>query len=260
MKSKKSSTKEKKSGLKKWLASAALVLVILITTVVICVLTRLDGIVKEAIEKYGSRAAGTKVRVESVKIRLREGSGAISGLTVANPAGFEGEHAFILGEIGVAIDIRSLTKKVKIVNEILIRAPEIFVEIISAKAVNLDIIRKNLDKSATPKKSAPTKEDKAGPEPRLIIRRILFTNGMVHVKIAAAGGKEYRIALPRIEMSNLGGRNGATPDQITRQILGELCRRALAEVERKGTGLAIQKAKDAVKSQVKKEALGRWLR
>ena len=259
MKTQKSKTAKKKSGIKKAFIVGALILIILIAAFLVCVMTRLDAIVKAAIEKYGSQAAGTAVRVESVKIRLREGSGAIRGLTLANPEGFKGPYAFSLGESGVGIDIRSLTEEVKIINEILVRTPEIFVEINSANVVNMNVIRKNLEKAAPQKKSASGKKDKTGPEPRLIIRRILFSDGSIQARIASLNDKTYQLRLPAVEMKNLGGKNGATPDELTRQIIGELCRRAVNEVEKKVSGIAVEKAKDVLKSRIE-SGLGKLLR
>jgi uncharacterized protein involved in outer membrane biogenesis len=242
-------TKKHTTGVKKWFLGTVLVLILVIAGAVLFVLTRLDYIVKIAIEKYGSRATGTAIRVESVRIRLRQGSAAIQGLTIANPDGFETPHAFSLGETGVKIDVRSITKEVKIIDEILVRAPEIFVETNAARSVNLNELKKNLEKAAPPDKSSTAKKKgEKGPEPKLIIRRILFSEGAVHVKIASGGGRQYELRLPSVEMTNLGGSQGATPDQLTRQILGELSRRALGAAGKKAAELAVDKAKDAAKS------------
>ena len=89
-----------------------LAFVLLFAVAIVCVLTRLDAIVKAAIEKYGSAATATAVRVESVRIRLREGSGTVRGITIANLRGFEGKHAFSLGETGVAIEVGSITRQI----------------------------------------------------------------------------------------------------------------------------------------------------
>lgn len=248
----KSKTSKKKSGIKKAFVVSALILIILIAAVLAFVLTRLDFIVKAAIEKYGSRAAGVSVRVESVKIRLREGSAAIRGLTLANPEGFTDTYAFSLGETRAGIDIRSLTEDVNVIDEIRVLAPRVFVEINSEKSVNLNVIRKNLEASSKGK-PAPGKKSKEGKQARLIIKRILFSDGSIQARIAAVKGKTLELRLPSIEMRNLGGKNGATPDELTRQIIGELCRRALAEVERKVGAVAAEKAKDAVKSKIQSE-------
>ncbi len=261
----KSKTSKKKSGIKKAFVVSALILILLIAAVLVCVLTRLDAIVKAAIEKYGSEAAGTAVRVESVKIRIREGSGAVKGLTLANPEGFKDSHAFSLGEIGIGIDIRSLTQDVKIIDDIRVIAPEIFVEMNSSRVTNLNVIRKNLEKSApgekaaSPRKSSKAGKDESGSETRMIIRRILFSDGLIRARIAPLNGRTFQLKLPSIEMRNLGGKNGATPDELTRQIIGELCRRAAAEVEKKTGEFMADKAKDAVRSQIE-GGVGRLLR
>jgi hypothetical protein len=259
MKKQKSKTNMKKSGVKKALIAVASILIILFAAVLTFVLTRLDFIVKTAIEKYGTQAAGVPVRVESVKIRLREGSAAIRGLTIANPEGFNGSSAFSLGESKVGIDIRSLAQDVKIINEIIVSAPKIFFEINSANAVNLNIIRENLEKSSTRENSSRDKKQKKGPEPRLIIRHILFSGGSIEARIASLNDKTIQLKLPAVEMEHLGGKNGATPDELTRQIVGELCRRAVAEVEKKAAHLATEKAKDAVRSQIE-SGVGRLLK
>ena len=86
-KSEKQTAGKRRSRAKKWLMGGMLAFVLVIAAVIVCMLTRLDAIVKAAIEKYGSAATATAVRVESVKIRLKQGSGAIRGLTIANPDG-----------------------------------------------------------------------------------------------------------------------------------------------------------------------------
>jgi hypothetical protein len=258
MTTKKSGTAAKKTSMKKKILTGALILILIIAVILVCVLTRLDVIVKASIETYGTRAAGTAVRVESVKIRLREGSAAIRGLSIANPQGFADRYAFSLGETGVGINIRSLTEEVKVINDIRVLAPEIFVEINSAGAVNLDVIRKNLEQSASrekavpPSKSAQGKKNGRVKEPRLIVRHILFADGSIQARIAALKDKTVQLRLPSIEMRNLGGKSGATPDEITRQILGELCRRAVARVEGNIGAIAEEKAKDAAKSQIER--------
>jgi hypothetical protein len=263
MKNQKSKTTMKKSGVKKALIAAALILIILFAAVLTFVLTRLDFIVKAAIEKYGTQAAGVPVRVESVKIRLREGSAAIRGLTIANPEGFTDPRAFSLGETGVGIDIRSLAKDVKVIDDIHVLAPRIFVEINSNRSVNLNVIRKNLERAAAganaPSPEKTRRKTGKGEEPRLIIKRIVFSDGSIDARIAALNNRTFQLRLPSVEMRNLGGKKGATPDELTRQIMDELCRRAVAEVEKKIGAIAAEKAKDAIKSKIE-SGVGRLLK
>ena len=115
--------------MKKMALGAVLVLVITFGFTIYYVLSGLDGMVKDAIETYGSQATGTAVRVESVQIVLKDGSGAIRGLTIGNPQGFAAPQAFSLGEIAIQIDLKSLSEEVTVIEQITVQAPEIFFEL-----------------------------------------------------------------------------------------------------------------------------------
>ena len=54
----------------------------------------LDKIIKGAIEGAGSELLGVPVTVASVELDLKSGTGQISGITVANPAGYQAVNAF----------------------------------------------------------------------------------------------------------------------------------------------------------------------
>jgi hypothetical protein len=249
---------DRKSAKKKWIFGILLGFILLVVISFFFIFTHLDSIVKSAIEKYGSRATGTAVRVESVRIRLRQGRASIHGLTVGNPAGFKAAEAFSLGEIGIGISVRSVSEKVKIIDEIVVRAPEVFAEMNEERTLNLNVISGNLARSAPPAKEKADgtktgrKRVNEGAEPRLIIRHLLFEDGRIHARLEFGGDRETILRLPTVEMRNLGAPNGSTPTQLTRQIIGELNRRAMAEVRKKAVSAASEKARDEAGTVLKK--------
>jgi hypothetical protein len=248
MKKKSGSGRNKKSHrLRKAVIWILLIFFIVMAAGVLFILNNIDSIVKSAIQKYGSGAVQTAVRVDRVKISLKQGSGAIHGLTVANPPGFSLPFAFSLGKIRVDIDIKSITGEVKIIDDITVEAPEVFVEMNDDRKVNLDEIQKALSRQA-PSKTKQPEAGKSGKEPKLIIRHLRFAEGMILAKLAPQGGKEQKLRLPTLEMRNIGGSSGAYPDQIARQILSELTRNAMNEVTRRGINLATEKAKEKAQS------------
>ena len=123
---------------------AIVLLVITIGAGVFYVINNLDSIVKNAIEKYGSEATQTAVRVDSVKISLKEGSSVIKGLSIASPSGFEAKHVFRLGEIGNKINIESLGSDVIVIDDITIHAPQVYFEMNQQRQTNLNELKKNL--------------------------------------------------------------------------------------------------------------------
>ncbi len=236
--------------MKKIILGIALLLCITIGGGIYYLLTNLDAIVKMAIEKYGSEAIKTQVRVDKVRIKLKEGSASISGLTIANPPGFSMPNAFSLGDISVGIDINSLTGDVIVIREIGIAAPEVFFEMNADKQANLDVLSKNLGTGA----ETPPASEKPGKEPKLIIRKAELSGASLQALVVPLNNKEYQLKLPTITMTNLGGSKGAPPATIARQMLDQLLDRVKAEVKKQGIGAELKEKIDAKKAEIKAEA------
>src|SRR5579884_744444 len=83
-------------------------LILLIGIGVLYLRSNLDSIVKAAIEKYGTEAAQTEVRLDNVKLSLEAGEGTITGLRVSNPHGFSSAKALGSGVISVKLDTSSI--------------------------------------------------------------------------------------------------------------------------------------------------------
>lgn len=250
--------------MKKIIPGIVLVIILAITVVMFYVLSNLDALVKAAIEKYGSEATQTAVRVDSVRIDLSEGAGAIKGLTIANPQGFAMPYAFSLGEVGLRLDIQSLKQEPYIIDEIIVRAPQVFVEINQDNKTSLNELTKNLTagmpKSKTEAQTQAETDETRAEEPRLIIRRVSFTDGNIQARVVPLKNKEYQLKLPALNMSNLGGDSGATPSELAREIINRLTDRAREEIKKKGIGQELDKLKaearakvDAEKAQLKQK-------
>lgn len=215
--------------MKKVALGALLVLLLTVGLSVYFLLSNLDGLVKTAIETYGSEATKTSVSVSSVKIVLQDGSGSIQGLTVGNPKGFAEPKAFSLGKIATQIDLKSLSEDVPVIEHITIQAPEVFFELNQAGTNNLAALMDNLKSSS----GSSAEKKSSGSEPKLIIRKLLFTDGNIHAKVVPLN-KDYELKLPDIQMNNIGGKTGATPAQIADQALKVLTDRALTAIKKKG--------------------------
>ena len=239
--------------MKKVILGLVLVVILAVAAGIYYVLTNLDSLVKAAIEKYGSQATQTAVRVDKVHIDLADGAGAIYGLSVANPAGFTKLPAFSMGEVGTRINIKSLTEEPYIIEEIIVRAPQVFVEINADKQINLNALKKNLTAGAPAGKPAETAESGSKAAPRLIIRQIVFADGRIDAKVVPLDNKEYKLKLPNLNMRNLGGNNGATPQQLAKEIISRLSDQALAEIKKQGIDAEVDKLKAKAKEKVDAE-------
>jgi len=212
--------------------------------------TNLDWIVKNAIERYGSQATGTSVRVDRVALRVAQGKGAIEGLTVANPPGYSAPHLLSLSGISVRMAPRTIASNPVVIDDIRIAAPLVVYEMNDGRVANIDVLKKSLgaDQPAT----TGTRSTKGAKDEgtRLRIRRLVIENAKVDVRIAALGGKSRTLALARLEMTDIGGRNGALPEQVAKQIVAAL----LAEVSKEvGKAGATRLLEDALERALKRK-------
>ncbi|HSB33322.1 MAG TPA: hypothetical protein VLG39_02585, partial [Nitrospirota bacterium] len=176
-----------------------LALILAVAGATVYVLTNLDSIVKAAIEKFGSQATKTPVRVSAVTIKLRSGEGAVLGLKVANPSGFSFPSIITLDDISVRIEVNSVTGTPVVIDNILISGPQVFFERKEDGTTNVDILKKNLTASGSPREEQP-KQSPKGKEIKLRIKKLVFEKGKIHVRVAKLGDRPFTVVLPRLEL------------------------------------------------------------
>jgi hypothetical protein len=208
----------------KWLLGIGLVFLIAIGGGLYYLYSNLDILIAQAIEEFGSEAAGVPVRVDRVELDLEAGRASIFGLRVSNPPGFKGEHAFTLGEITVDIDLDSLAEQNPIVlDEIRIASPVVYYEFNEARQTNLDVLQSNA--SAGSKNESTTEEAAtSGPETHLRIKKLQFSDGRVEADTRAIGGNELEAKLATAALTNVGGSKGATGGEVGEIVVTELAR------------------------------------
>ena len=234
--------------MKKLLLSIFVLLSLAVIGGVYYVVTNLDSIVKTAIEKYGSEATQTAVKVDNVLIRLTQGTAAINGLTIANPDGFSLPYAFSLGQIATDIDVETTSKEKIAIELINISAPQIFYEINADRVGSLNVLKDNLGaKSSSPASpdKPPTDGAQNGPI-QIHIARFKLDDGKLHAKIVPLNDKSYNLQLPTLELTNLNG----TPEQISKQILSQLIAHATKEIQKQGLDKELDKLKASAQKKL----------
>jgi len=217
----------------------------------------LDGIVKTAIETYGSEATKTEVSVAAVKLKLEDGAGSISGLNVGNPEGFNDAHIFKLGAISTKIDTATVTENPVTIDEIIISSPQVFYEIDKSGASNLDALKRNLAGSSSATSSAPAADKPAGgDEMKIIIRRLVVEGGQASMRIAALGGKQQSVTLPRIELKDVGKKSGgATALEVAQILSNAMLKNVQGAVMGAGVNQYLGKSVDELKQNLQKGAM-----
>lgn len=207
--------------MKKVIIIGLVVVIIALGGAVYYLLKNLNAIVERQIEKIGTQITGTRVSVASVDIDLKEGSGEINGLVIANPPGYKSDAAFRMDKIRLDIGLKSILKKDPIViDEVLIDSPIAVGEFNEMAKLNVLEIKNNAT-SGKKKKSASSKtaEKKEKKPIRLRIKKLTIKGVTLSYDAEALGGKKGSETLPAIYKTNIGGTKGATPEAIGKEII-----------------------------------------
>ncbi|HEX9137616.1 MAG TPA: hypothetical protein VF905_11835 [Nitrospirota bacterium] len=219
------------------------VLAVVLASVIVFIATNLDRIVLSAIEHYGSQATKTRVRVAKVSIKLSHGSGSIEGLTVASPPGFPSPHMLSLGSISVRIDPETVITNPVIIDDVRIISPQVVYETNDDRVSNMEVLKKNLQsQGAAAQKRPPAGRKKSGEEKRIRIKKLVIEDARVNVRVAGPGRQPPTLTLKKVEISNIGGEAGATPEEAAKQIANALASEILKEVVQDSAKGLLQKA------------------
>ncbi len=209
------------------------VVILLVAGGIFYLFSNLDGIVKVAIETYGSQATQARVSVGKVSIGIKDGSGAINELKVANPTGFSTPEALSLGEISLKLDVATLQQNPIVVKEIVITRPRVTYEFAQGGS-NLETIQKNTQAYAQKMSpggskpdggATPAKDGKA--ETKLVIENLYVRDGQIGMSHAALQGRQLSAGLPTIHLTDIGkGKGGATPAEVAERVLGTISQQA----------------------------------
>jgi uncharacterized protein involved in outer membrane biogenesis len=237
------------------------VLVLVVVGAAVFLWSNLDSIVEQVMEEQGTKVTQTKVDVDGVKLELTSGKGSIKGIGIDAPAGFSRPQIFTLDKISVAVDPKTVTKDVVVIDKIHVEAPQIFYEIDKNGLANLDVLSKNINdfaskfKKAGGGESSASEPSKPGKEVKLIIRKLIIDKTEVDARIAALGNKDISANLPRIELNNLGqSQGGASPAEIAQQVSSVLIKKVSKAIADKGMQQYLGKNVEEVKAELKTKA------
>ena len=214
--------------------------------------SNLGGLIKTAMETYGSEATQAQVKVASVNLSLTSGEGAISGISIGNPKGYSAANAFALGLVSMKVDVGSVTKNPVVIKEIVIDKPQLVYEMATDGSSNLQAIQKNVNAyaakmgagggAAGQKPAAGSKE----PERKIIIENLYVRNGQIAASHALLKGKQISTGLPTIHLTNIGkAKGGATPAEIANDVIG-----AISQQASKAATADLTKSLDSLKGAV----------
>lgn len=225
--------------MKRALATAGILAVLVIGVAVWWLLGSLDSLVKSVIESTGSDALGVPVHVSRVHVALQEGRASIHGLRIENPPGFSPNPLFSVDSITVALDIASLGRSPIVIRDIAASAPAVRLEVDAAGRVNVQQLQKGMPAAKTAGKAqapaAPAGSTK--PAIRLRIDSLVVAQGRIAGDASALGQGKVDAVLPTLSFARLEG----SPPEIAQQITRVLVKRIAGAVARAGVRRGLEK-------------------
>jgi len=229
--------------MKKVLVVLGIILVIIIVALIIGI-SNLGPLIRTAVNTYGPNITQTEVHVADVGISLFSGQATLKEFVLGNPEGFTTPHAITVGSLHVDIEEKSLTSDTIIIERIELTKPVISYEKVRGTD-NFQAIIENVSGGA--KKPTEGKAPAEGPGKKLIINDFMVNEGKVNLLVKTpAGDRQASAQLPDIHLTDLGGKQGITPEEAARQILAAIYQKVGSPVVTE----ALKKGQEAVEEAV----------
>jgi hypothetical protein len=196
-----------------------------------------DRFIKTAIEEAGSRATQVSVKLKEVDTgNVLDGSVALRGLVVGNPAGFKTDSAFKLGEVSVKVDPASVMSDTIVIKEVVIGAPQVTYEF-GAGGSNVGTIQKNVEKMAGGASGGGSSSSGGGSGKKVVIENLYVRDGKVNVSADFLQGKQTGTNLPTIHLKDIGkSSGGASPTEVAEQVIAAITKASTSAVGKLDVG------------------------
>ncbi len=215
----------------------------------------LNELVKSKIEEVGKQVTEQTVTVESVEIKLFDGTGKINNVVLPNPEKYSADIAFSLKEITLAIDSASFATDLIVIDKIIINKPEAFVEFTQSGSSNiqdiLDAIKRNSPKPNNEEILEKSDKPKTR-EPFIRVNHFVLANTALTMDLSKLDNKVYELTLADINLTNIGGDRGVPASKFG----AELLKQALSSIWVQAKKEQKEKLKEQFKNKIKDKLKG----
>ena len=196
--------------------------VVLVIVAIVVIYFSLNSLVKKGVETIGPQLTKVEIKLNRVSLSPLSGRGELGGLFIGNPEGFKTPSAVQLDIVRLGLEPSSVLSDVIVVNEVLVKGPEITLEGTLGGDNNLSKILDNLKASAgaseTPAK--PGTEPPAKKEKKFYVKDVLIEGGKVHLSMTLFQGQAATVPLPAVHLQNIGTpEEGVTSAELSKQIM-----------------------------------------
>jgi hypothetical protein len=200
----------------KKLAGLLIVIVVIGGVAAFFLMSNLDALVKEGVERTLSYVLEVDVRVGAAKVSLKEQQIELQDLSVANPAGFAGSTAFSFGTATVALDVLSFQQGNPHVRLISATDPMIAVEINKGEGVSVTSNIKTLIDSANRFSkgeggdSSGSGDEAEHSDLKVVIDKVVFEDCKARVASNLVQ-QDIEFVIAKVEVVEIGTAEGGMP-------------------------------------------------
>lgn len=179
-----------------------------------------EQVLQRAIEHYGSAILGVSVSVSSVRVSPVDGDGAVRGLRIGTPSGFQRDVA-TADAIELHVEPASLTKDVVHVRRIAVLSPHIVYEQ-STAGTNLETVQQNMQRYL-----GETSANERRAQTKFIVDHLIIRAARVtYIPLSNASKASAELRLPDISLRDIGKRRGGvTAAELSKIVMDALIAR-----------------------------------
>ncbi len=232
----------------KKLVIVAVIIVGLVVVGVVLLVGNINPLIKKGVEKGGSMVLKAPVTLTAADISFSSGTGELQGLTIGNPAGYKAGHAFQMDRLKVVLDVKSVTSDTIHIKEVLIDSPNIVFEGLFGKN-NLKQLQENAMAFAASLGSGggEKKEASGAQSKKVVVDHLKIQNGSISVSMGILQGKKLTVALPTLELNDIGKGRDASFADVLGEILAAINEAAIPAIQ-SGLGNLGEVVGDVLKS------------
>lgn len=194
---------------------------------VIFLYMNLANIAKPITERLASEALGVPVSIAQMDIDIPEKRVSVSGLRVANPAGYGKKYAMTTGDI--TVELGDLSKELIVFNKIAITDTDVNLEV-NEKGTNLNDIKKGISSKAPKSAEKPANDNgetasssaqaKPGDNTKVIIKHFALNDAQLNPSVVLFEQQDLNpVTVPDIQLTGVGQKEN-----------GILAREAIAQI------------------------------
>ncbi|MFG0247081.1 MAG: hypothetical protein ACF8MF_13610 [Phycisphaerales bacterium JB052] len=221
----------------KIIAVIVVLLILAIIGLVVLGFSQVDRIAKEAIERGGTYAMQVDTTVESVDVNITGGTASMSGLNIANPAGFDTEHFMHLGGSDASVDLNTIRSGTIVMPSITLSGIDVILDK-GGNPSNYNTILESLKRfeNKTDGGSEPQPTGEAGQGTKLIITSLKLQD--INIRVANMPGLSLAVGdvavnIPEIELRDVGKEESMT----TAEVINLVVKTVLAAAVEAGGGI-----------------------